>query len=98
MEKKIKSLKIVEALLLIGTVIIGIITVIDIFLPDPLFLLDEAALTTITGLLTYLSAFISKKIDKLENGDKTKTNMKEISEITNKVSETASVIKKSRSK
>ena len=98
MEKKIKSLEIIETLLIIGTVLIGIITVIDIFLPDPLFLLDEAALTAITGLLTYLSTLVSKRIEKLKNGDKSKTNLKEIGEITNKVSETASVVKKSRGK
>lgn len=98
MEKKIKSLKIIEALLIIGTVLIGIITVIDLFIPDPLFLLDEAALTSITGLLTYLSAIVSKRIEKLEQGENTKTNVKEIGEITNKVSETASVVKKSRKK
>lgn len=98
MESKIKSLKVLEALLIIGTIIIGIITVIDVFIPDPIFLLDEAALTAITGLLTYLSALVSKKIDKLEKGDTSKSNMKEIGEITNKVSETATIVKKSRNK
>lgn len=98
MKNKIKRLEILEALLIIGTVLIGIITVIDIFLPDPIFLLDEAALTAITGLLTYISTLVSKKIEKLKNGDNEKINMKEIGEITNKVTETAKTVKKSRGK
>ena len=52
MEKKIKRLELIEKILIAGTVIVGIITVIDIFIPDPILLLDEAALTAITGLLT----------------------------------------------
>lgn len=96
MEKKIKSLEIIDTLLTIGTVIIGIITVIDIFLPDPLFMLDEAALTAITGLLAYISSLVRKQVDKLKNGTKEKTDIKELEKLTEKVSETASSVKRSR--
>lgn len=96
MEKKIKSLEIIDTLLIIGTIIIGIITVIDIFLPDPLFMLDEAALTAITGLLAYISSLIRKKVDKLKNGTKEKTDIKEIEKLNDKISETVSSVKKSR--
>ena len=96
MEKKIKSLEIIDTLLIIGTIIIGIITVIDIFLPDPLFMLDEAALTTITGLLAYISSLIRKKVDKLKNGTKEKTDIKEIEKLNDKISETVSSVKRSR--
>ena len=96
MEKKIKSLEIIDTLLIIGTIIIGIITVIDIFLPDPLFMLDEAALTAITGLLAYISSLIRKKVDKLKNGTKEKTDIKEIEKLNDKISETASSVKRSR--
>lgn len=98
MESKIKKLEIIDKILIAGTIIIGVITVIDIFIPDPIFLLDEAALTAITGLLTYFSSLVRKKIEKLKNDDKSKINMKEIGEITNKVTETAAVVKKSRNK
>ncbi len=96
MEKKIKSLEIIDTLLIIGTIIIGIITVIDIFLPDPLFMLDEAALTAITGLLAYISSLIRKKVDKLKNGTKEKTDIKEIEKLNDKISETVSSVKRSR--
>ena len=96
MEKKIKSLEIIDTLLTIGTIIIGIITVIDIFLPDPLFMLDEAALTAITGLLAYISSLIRKKVDKLKNGTKEKIDIKEIEKLNDKISETASSVKRSR--
>ena len=96
MEKKIKSLEIIDTLLTIGTVIIGIITVIDIFIPDPLFMLDEAALTAITGLLAYISSLVRKQVDKLKNGNKEKTDIRELEKLTEKVSETASSVKRSR--
>jgi len=96
MEKKIKSLEIIDTLLTIGTVIIGIITVIDIFIPDPLFMLDEAALTAITGLLAYISSLVRKQVDKLKNGSKEKTDIRELEKLTEKVSETASSVKRSR--
>ena len=96
MEKKIKSLEIIDTLLTIGTVIIGIITVIDIFLPDPLFMLDEAALTAITGILAYISSLVRKKVDKLKNGTKEKTDIKEIEKLNDKISEAASSVKRSR--
>ena len=96
MEKKIKSLEIIDTLLTIGTVIIGIITVIDIFIPDPLFMLDEAALTAITGLLAYISSLLRKQVDKLKNGSKEKIDIRELEKLTEKVSETASSVKRSR--
>lgn len=96
MEKKIKSLEIIDTLLTIGTVIIGIITVIDIFIPDPLFMLDEVALTAITGLLAYISSLVRKQVDKLKNGSKEKTDIRELEKLTEKVSETASSVKRSR--
>ena len=96
MEKKIKSLEIIDTLLTIGTVIIGIITVIDIFIPDPLFMLDEAALTAITGLLAYISSLVRKQVDKLKNGSKEKTDIRELEKLTEKVNETASSVKRSR--
>ena len=94
-ENKIKILEIIDKILIIFTVIIGIITVIDIFIPDPIFLLDEAALASITGLLTYISTIIRKRIDSLKENKKLKIDSKEL---VSKVSETAVSIKKSRGK
>ncbi len=96
MEDKIKKYKILEKVLITFTIIIGIITVIDIFLPDPIFMLDEASLAAITGLLTYLSSLVRKKIEEIENGENKKIESKDIEEITSKVTETANAVSKSR--
>ena len=96
MEDKIKKYKILEKVLITFTIIIGIITVIDIFLPDPIFMLDEASLAAITGLLTYLSSLVRKKIEEIENGENKKIASKDIEEITSKVTETANAVSKSR--
>lgn len=98
MEKKLRRLEILDKALIVLTVVVGVVTVMDIFFPDPIFLLDEAALASLTGLLTYLSTIVKKEIEDIKNGKKTKVTTKEIGEITNKVSETAAAVKKSRSK
>jgi len=96
MKEEIKKYKILEKVLITFTIIIGIITVIDIFLPDPIFMLDEASLAAITGLLTYLSSLVRKKIEEIENGENKKIASKDIEEITSKVTETANAVSKSR--
>ena len=98
MEKKIKRLELIEKILIAGTVIVGIITVIDIFLPDPILLLDEAALTAITGLLTYIANLVRRRIAELKKGEESSIGTKQIGEITTKVTDTAKTVKKSRGK
>lgn len=96
--KKIERLKLLKAFFILSTVFIGIITVIDIFLPDPIFLLDEAALASITGLFTYLSNFVDQKIKSLQKEKSATLNIHEVKDITNAFSDTANEIKKSRKK
>ena len=98
MEKKIKRLELIEKILIAGTVIVGIITVIDIFIPDPILLLDEAALTAITGLLTYIANLVRRRIEELKKGEESSIGTKQIEEVTARVSDTAKTMKKSRSK
>ena len=98
MEKEIKKYEVLEKVLVILAIIIGVITVIDIFVPDPIFMLDEASLAAITGLLTYLSSLVRKKIEELKNGEKKKIEAKDIEEITTKVTETAASVNRSRKK
>ena len=66
MESKIKKLEIIEKILIAGTVLVGIITIVDIFIPDPILLLDEAALTAITGLLTYIANLVRRRVEELK--------------------------------
>lgn len=96
MEDKLKKYKVLETVLLVLTIVIGVITIIDIFLPDPIFMLDEAALASITGLLTFFIALVEKKEQELKDGEKSKMKTKDIEEITTKVTETANAINKSR--
>ena len=96
MEKEIKKYEIIEKVLIALAIVIGVITIIDIFLPDPIFLLDEASLAAITGLLTYLSSLVRRKIEELKNGENKKIDAKKIEEITTKVTETASKVNRSR--
>ena len=98
MEKKIKKLELIEKILIAGTVLVGIITIIDIFIPDPILLLDEAALTAITGLLTYIANLVRRRVEELKKGEKSSIGTKQIEEVTAKVTETAKTVKKSRNK
>ena len=98
MEKKIKRLELIEKILIAGTVLVGIITIIDIFTIDPILFLDEAALTAITGLLTYIANLVRRRIDELKKGEESSVGAKQIEEVTARVTETAKTVKKSRSK
>lgn len=96
--KKIKRLESLKTLFTTLAIIVAVITVIDIFIPDPILLLDEAALASITGLFTFIMAHIDDKIKKLRTGNSAKVSMDEVKEITSAVSSTANTIKKSRNK
>ena len=98
MDKQIKTYSILRIILIILTIALGVITIVDIFVPDPVFALDEAALASITGLLTFLITLVSKKEDELKNGVNNKMNSKDIEELTTKVTNTASEVKRSRKK
>lgn len=98
MEKEIKKYEFIEKILIALAILVGVITIVDIFLPDPIFMLDEASLAAITGLLTYLSSLVRKKIEELKNGEKKRMNSKQIEEITTKVTETAASVNRSRKK
>jgi len=97
-KNRLKRLEVIEKLLTIATVVVGIITVIDIFIPDPIFLLDEAALASITGLCQLIAGLVRSKMDELENGGKGKIEYKDVEKVTNKVNETAKTVKNSRKK
>lgn len=95
---KIKKLEILNKLFIIGTVIIGVITIIDIFTPDPLFLLDEATLAAITGLLKTLSSITKKKIATLIETNSLKITSKEIEDLSKDVTNVAKNVKRTRNK
>lgn len=98
MEKQTKTYEILRIILIVLTIAIGVITIVDIFVPDPVFALDEAALASITGLLTFLITLVSKKEDELKNGINNKMDSKDIEELTNKATNAAKAVKSSRKK
>ena len=96
MEKQIKTYKILRVILIIATILFGVITIVDIFVPDAIFALDEAALASITGLLTFLLTLVSKKEDELNKGINKKMDSKDLEELTTKATNAAKAVKSSR--
>lgn len=91
---KIVRLNTLNSILKAATGVVGLVTVIDYFVPDPILGLDEAALTTITGLLGYSSSLVNNKIDSIAASDDAELKMEEINNLTNKLTDVAGKIKK----
>ena len=96
--KKIIKLEALKTVCTVITILVGIVTVVDIFVPDPILLLDEAAVASITGLFTMLTSSIDNKIKDLRNGNKLRVSKEEITELTSAVGSTANEVKRSRKK
>ena len=96
--KKINTLNIMKAMFMSLTVLVGVITIIDIFIPDPILFLDEAALASITGVLTLICGAIDSKIKDLKSGKDFNVNNEEVKQLTDALGNTASVVKSSRNK
>ena len=94
--KKIVRLDTLNNILKTATGAVGLITVIDFFVPDPVLGLDEAALTALTGLLGYTSSVVNNKIDDIATSDNTKLKMEEITKLTGQLTDVASKVKNSR--
>ena len=95
---KIGSLNVANKILKAATTMVGLFTVIDLFIPDPVLGLDEAALAGLTGLLKFSSTLVENKINELAVSDTTSVKMTEVDEFTSKLAEAARGIKNSKSK
>ena len=91
---KIVRLNTLNNVLKAATGVVGLVTVIDYFVPDPILGLDEAALTAITGLLGYSSSLVNNKIDRIAASDDAELKMEEINNLTNKLTDVAGKVKK----
>ena len=80
----------------LATTIVGIITLIDYVIPDPLFGLDEATLTAITGLLAILAKVNLDKLEALNKGEKAKLTNEDVNEITSEVGNVIKTYKKKK--
>lgn len=94
---KIASLEVTNKILKAATITAGVITVIDLFTPDPVLGLDEAALASITGLLKYSSTVVENKIESLANSNDASIQIDEVTKLTEQITKTASNVKRSRS-
>ena len=91
---KIVRLNTLNSVLKAATGVVGLVTVIDYFIPDPVLGLDEAALTAITTLLGYSSSLVDNKIDKIAASDDAELKMEEINNLANKLTDVAGKVKK----
>ena len=91
---KIVRLNTLNNVLKAATGVVGLVTVIDYFVPDPILGLDEAALTAITGLLGYSSSLVNNKIDSIAASADAELKMEEINNLTNKLTDVAGKVKK----
>lgn len=95
---KIARLDTLNGVLKAATGAVGLVTVIDFFVPDPVLGLDEAALTAITGLLGYSASVVNNKIESIANSSDASIKMEEITNLSGQLSDVASKVKKSRGK
>lgn len=94
--QKIRSLEITRGVLKLATVGLGIAATIDLIVPDPVLGVDEAVLTAATGLLGFGVNMVSNKINDLATTEKTGVSMKEVEDLTDKLSTMAQVVANKR--
>lgn len=82
---KIQKLEIVNGVLSAAVVASGIITTIDIIVPDPVFGLDEIILTAITGALKLAQKSVDKHIDELATEGTTRVNLDEVTNLSKQI-------------
>ena len=94
---KIARLNTLNSILKAATAGVGVVTVIDYFIPDPVLGLDEAALTALTGLLGYGASLVENKMNDLAASDNADLKMEEINNLSTKLGDVASKMKKNKS-
>lgn len=96
---KVYRLDVASNVLKAATAVVGVVTVIDLFVPDPVFGIDEAGLTALTTLLGGACAFIDKKAENIANDEDASIKMEEVTQLSAQIGNTAKAVKgKSNSK
>ena len=90
---KIVRLDVANNVLKAATAAVGIVTVIDLFVADPVFGLDEVGLGAITGLLGYASSLVDNKIEKIANEEDASVQMDEVTKLSEQISNAAKAVK-----
>ena len=95
---KLVRLDTVNGVLKAATGAVGLVTVVDLFVPDPVFGLDEAALLSLTGLLKYSSSVVSNKMEEIANSGNASLEMDEIGKLTGQLTDVVGKVRGSRGK
>ena len=97
LRQKIYDLEQINRVFYVLTNIVGIITIIDLIIPDPLFGIDEVALASLTSLFGLITALINRNIERLKKEGKFTLKIQDINDIGREVKNTKENISKSRS-
>ena len=97
LRQKIYDLEQINRVFYMLTNIVGIITIIDLIIPDPLFGIDEVALASLTSLFGLITALINRNIERLKKEGKFTLKIQDINDIGREVKNTKENISKSRS-
>ena len=94
--KKIKNLEVVNNVLLVATGIVGVATVVNYFVPDPVPGIDEAIMTGATALLGSASTIVKNKINDLAATGTTEMKMEEVTNLSSQMADIAKKVSEKR--
>lgn len=80
--KKIRALEITNNVLAAATGAVGIATIVNYFVPDPVPGIDEAVMTGVTALLGSATTIVSNKIKDLAATGTTDVKMEEVTKLS----------------
>lgn len=90
---KIRRLDITSNVLKAATAAVGVVTVVDLFVPDPVMGVDEVGLSAITGLLGYASTLVDNKARNLASDQDASIKMDEVTKLTEQIGNAAKAVK-----
>lgn len=90
---KVYRLDVASNALKAATAVVGVVTVIDLFIPDPVLGIDEVGLTAITGLLGYVSSLVDNKAKSIANDEDASIQMDEVTKLTEQIGNAAKAVK-----
>ena len=90
---KIHRLEVANSILSKAALIAGVITAVDLIVPDPVLGLDEAVLAGATGLLKTSSVIVENKIDSLSKNGTMDLKNEEVIKLGNDISNVVNAVK-----
>jgi len=93
---KINNLEVTNNILKTATAIVGLVTVINWFVPDAIPFIDETILTGLTALLGSSSKIIENNIESLNKNGSSEVKMEEIQKIAGQANQILNNIKQNK--